>query len=317
LAGTAQTVSATRDCLLVVQKGDHSLGYYAVASGEELDRVALDPFPHEFALSKDQRRAYICHFGLALAEDEGPGGNTVSVVNVPTGQRVDTFDCGDFRRPHGIDVDGSGRVLVLSEMRGVLLRFDESRRVSDLVVATGGEGSHFVTVTSDGRRAFCSNMVSGTVSVIDTVAAIVESIAAVGERPEGSVLSHDEGRLFVANRESSQISVIDTESLQCLAPIRTRQGPVRITLDRRGRLLVALYHGRGMVMVDPDTGEELGFAPLGNKAISISFDDPTRAAYLSTLGNEVCQVDLDTMSLRQRIHTRADPDPTAVVRLGA
>jgi len=37
------------NCLLVVHKGDHSLGYCDLNSGDELARVALDPFPHEFA----------------------------------------------------------------------------------------------------------------------------------------------------------------------------------------------------------------------------------------------------------------------------
>jgi len=59
--------------LLVVQKGDASLGFYDPTNGQERHRIELDPFPHEWVISADQRYAYIAHFGLALAEDAGLG----------------------------------------------------------------------------------------------------------------------------------------------------------------------------------------------------------------------------------------------------
>lgn len=35
------------DALVVVQKGDHSAGYYDFHAGAELHRVSLDPFPRD------------------------------------------------------------------------------------------------------------------------------------------------------------------------------------------------------------------------------------------------------------------------------
>ena len=62
--------------LVVVQKNDHSLGFYDFQTGQETARIALDPFPHEFVLSRDRRYALQTHFGVALAEDEGAGGRS-------------------------------------------------------------------------------------------------------------------------------------------------------------------------------------------------------------------------------------------------
>jgi hypothetical protein len=59
----------TRDVLVVVQKDDHSLGYFDFATGAELRRVLVPKYPHEFAFSADGRYAYSRHFGLKLAED--------------------------------------------------------------------------------------------------------------------------------------------------------------------------------------------------------------------------------------------------------
>ncbi len=198
---------ADEPVLLVVQKNDHSLGYYGLESGCELDRVPLDPYPHEFALTGDRRTAFIGHFGVALAEDEGPGGHTVSVVDIPARRRVGTLDCGRFRRPHGIDLDAKGAVYAVSEGASRLLvardpadgRFGGDQ-------PTGGQGSLWVTVTRDGCLAFVSNMVSNSVTVLfPQEPARPPVILPVGERPEGSVLDAAEQRLYVVCRESSQI----------------------------------------------------------------------------------------------------------------
>ncbi|MBI4841891.1 MAG: hypothetical protein HY803_12615 [candidate division NC10 bacterium] len=148
---------SSREVIVVVQKGDHSLGYYDFETGAELDRVPIDPFPHEFAISPDGRLAYMAHFGVALAEDEGPGGNTVSVVDIQARRRVGTIHCGEYRRPHDVTFDANGALYVLSEGSSNLLVVQDPRsgRI-DHVVPTGGEGSHKVSVSRDGSLAFCS-----------------------------------------------------------------------------------------------------------------------------------------------------------------
>ena len=102
-----------REVMVVVQKGDHSLGYYDFETGRELGRVAVDPFPHEFTLSADKRTAYLAGFGVALAEHPGDGGSTVSIVDVAGRRRIGTVHCGDYRRPHDVALDGRGTLYVL------------------------------------------------------------------------------------------------------------------------------------------------------------------------------------------------------------
>jgi len=96
------------EVLVVVQKNDHSLGFFDFATGAELARVRVPDYPHEFAISADGRFAYSCHFGLKLAEDKGPGGNEISVVDLRTAKHVRSIACNGWRRPHGIALDGAG-----------------------------------------------------------------------------------------------------------------------------------------------------------------------------------------------------------------
>jgi YVTN family beta-propeller protein len=317
ILGFCASVQNPQDVILVVQKGDHSLGYYDFATGAEMDRVPVDPFPHEFSLSPDGRFAYLAHFGVALAEHAGPGGNSVSVVDIQARRRVGTIDCKTYRRPHDVVFDGNGQLYILSEGTSSLLVVkDPASGQIDRAIPTLGRGSHMVSVSWDGSLACCSNMESGTVTAVfpkDPERPGV--VLPVGKHPEGSVFDEDERRLFVVNRESAEISVIDVPNLTVRGSIRTPPGPVRIYRDRRLGLLVALYHGRGLAIIDPDNPSRQRIVPLPEKAISVGFHAASGTALLSTHAHCICLVDAEAGRFIRSVPTRSDPDPLAIVSL--
>ncbi|RPI09768.1 MAG: hypothetical protein EHM71_05175 [Zetaproteobacteria bacterium] len=307
---------APRDVMLVVQKGDHSLGYYDFETGQELGRVAVDPFPHEFTLSADRRTAYLACFGVALAEHAGDGGNTVSIVDVAGRRRVGTVDCGDYRRPHDVALDRRGALYVLCEgsSRLLVVRDPASGRF-DVALPTLGRGSHMITVVKDGSVAFSSNMESGTVTALFPDAPDRPGVVLpVGRHAEGSVLDAEERHLYVMNRESAEISVIDVRGLRVLGSIPTPPGPVRVCRDGE-RLLVALYHGCGLLIVDLDDPTAQRVVPLPAKAISVGYHAPSGTAMLSCHDQRVYLVDTAAGAVIRSVATRSDPDPVAIVRL--
>jgi YVTN family beta-propeller protein len=300
--------------MAVVLKGEHALGYYDFETGAELGRVAVDPFPHEFTLDPEGRRAYLAHFGVALAEDHGPGGHTVSVVDLAARRRVGTVECGEYRRPHDVAFDAAGRLYVLSEGAGRLLVLDDpaSGRI-DRVLPTGGDGSHKLAVLASGAVAFSSNMYSNTVSALfPQEPERPPVVIPVGRRPEGSVFDPEERRLFVMNREDAQISVVDVGRLSVTATIAVPPGPVRVWRTPEGCLLVALYHDRSLAVLDP-AGRVSMRVPLPERPISIGYHAPSRTALLSTHAHEVCCVDLACGTLARTIKTGRDPDPMVVL----
>lgn len=305
-----------RDVMVVVQKGDHSLGYYDFASGAELARVALDPFPHEFTLSPDRQVAYVAHFGVALAEQDGPGGNTVSVVDVPGRRRIGTVACGAYRRPHDVAFDRQGCLYVVCEGSSMLLVVpDPASGQIARALPTGGHGSHIISVTQDGTVAFCSNMESNTVTAVfpqepDRPAVVLP----VGQRPEGSVFDPEERWLFVCNRESNEISIIDVKGLAVASSIPTPPGPVRICRDQQ-RLLVALYHGCGLALIEIQAPTRPRLVSIPAKAVSVGYHPASRTALLSTHDHCVCLVDTAAERFTRAIPTRSDPDPMVVVSL--
>jgi YVTN family beta-propeller protein len=307
---------ALREVVVVVQKGDHSLGYYDFETGRELDRVGVDPFPHEFTLSSDGRVAYLAGFGVALAEHPGDGGSTVSIVDVPGRRRIGTVQCGDYRRPHDVALDGRGTLYVVCEgsSRLLVVRDPASGRF-DLALPTLGQGSHMVTVLRDGSVAFSSNMESGTVTALFPDAPDRPGVVLpVGKHAEGSVLDAEERCLYVMNRESAEITIIDVRQLRVLRSVPTPPGPVRVCRDAE-RLLVALYHGCGLLMVDLNDPAKQRVVPLPAKAISVGYHAPSRTALLSCHDQRVYLVDTVAGAVVRSISTRSDPDPMAVVSL--
>jgi sugar lactone lactonase YvrE len=259
----------------------------------------------------------MAHFGVALAEDEGPGGNTVSVVDLQARRRVGTIDCQKYRRPHDVAFDRSGALYILSEGTSTLLVVKDPRagRIDD-AIPTRGQGSHMVSVKRDGSLAFCSNMESNTVTVVfpkDPERPGV--VLPVGKHPEGSVFDEGEERLFVVNRESAEISIIDVKRLSVGGSFRTPPGPVRICRDSRVGLLVALYHGCGLAMVEIEDTAKQRVVPLPAKAISIGYHPASRTALLSTHEHCICLVDVAAGKFVRSVRTRSDPDPMAIVSL--
>ena len=82
-------------------------------------------------------------------EEAGTGGNTVSIVDVAARKRVGEIPLGDYRRPHGIDLDPkTGRVLVSCELPDQLLVLDPGRRRVGRTYDTKGKTAHMVKLLS-------------------------------------------------------------------------------------------------------------------------------------------------------------------------
>ena len=136
----------------------------------------------------------------------------------------------------------------------------------------------------------------------------------VGKHAEGSVLDAEERRLYVMNRESAEITVIDVRQLRVIGSVPTPPGPVRVCRDEN-RLLVALYHGCGLLIVDLDDLDKQRVVSLPAKAISVGYHEPSRTALLSCHDQRVYLVDTAVGVITHIVPTRQDPDPLAVVAL--
>src|SRR4051812_34108756 len=102
----AVALLAESSAYLILQRGASSGAYYSL-DGKLETTIPVAPHPHEMALSTDGRFLYTTCDGAQKTEHPGLGGNGISVIDINARKRIADISLGEFRRPHGIDVDPS------------------------------------------------------------------------------------------------------------------------------------------------------------------------------------------------------------------
>lgn len=328
MAGTGQTMRALTllllplallgqdPTLLILHKGGSSLGFYS-PRGQLLATVPVGQHPHEMVLSADGKTVYITDNGVMKIEDEGAGGNTISIVDIATRKKTGEIVLGQFRRPHGIAIDRlTGLLFVTTELPDQLLVIEPQHASVLRNVGTGGKTSHLVALGSGSRWAFVSNCSSNNVSAIDLVSGEFELIP-TGARPEGSVMSANRRLLYVANREAARITIIDTGKRAVVGEIPSGRGPARIAMTPDGKHLVyACMHDQTVEVADPVKRKVLWKVRLGGRPVSLSVSPDGRRAYASALESDtVYVVSLGERKIVRAIKTAPGSGPDPVLEI--
>lgn len=156
--------------LLVVARGTLQLRKTDPATQAILASVSTGNAPHEVATSPDGRRAYLPIYGDGSLGRAGSDGRVIQVIDLPSMRQLAPIDLGAGVRPHGIEVDRDGMLWVTAELARQLLVVDPRAGVVVARIPTNADQSHNVALSPDGRRAYASNVSSGSISVIDAKA---------------------------------------------------------------------------------------------------------------------------------------------------
>ena len=239
--------------LAVLLKGASAMAFYTM-DGKEIARTAVRPHPHEMVFSADGRYLYTTDNGTMRIEQEGTGGNFVSIIDVKARKKIGEIDLGKYRRPHAIDLDrATGKLAVTTELPDQLLWIDPKTKKIERTYTTGGKTPHMVVLGPGAKQAYISHSNSGNVTIIDLASGAIKSLP-TGTRPEGSVLSSDGKRVYVVNRESAKVTVIDTATQSIAGTIPTSKGPVRISRTPDGKqVIVACMHDEVVEFADTAT----------------------------------------------------------------
>ena len=315
LASSVQTL-AQNSTYLILQKAESSMGFYTPA-GQHLASVPVGKHPHEFVISTDGRYAYTTDNGSMLLETPGQGGNTISIVDLVSRKKAGEIQLGEFRRPHGIDLDRkTGHLAISCELPDRLLIVDPAARKVVRDYDTQGKTSHMVTLGPGAVWAFVSNSSSNNVAAIHLQSGKVKLIPTT-RRPEGSVLSKDGSTLYVATREG--ISIIDTGKQAEKGRISTGKGPNRIALTADERYLVySLIDENKVEIADPKARKVLGQVPLAGRPVSLTISRDSKFAFASAQDDDtVYVVSIADRKLAREIKARkgSGPDPVQEVVL--
>jgi len=204
--------------LLVANKGDHTLGIIDPVAGRMVATVKQSGVTgHEVVASPDGKTAYVPIYGDSGVGRPGSDGRTMDVIDLVTRQRVATVDFGGPQRPHHALFGSDGRLYVTAEVTNSIKVVDPRTQTVVDTLPTEQPESHMLVLSSDGKRAWTSNVGAGTVSAIDLAARTVTAVIHVAARAQRIALSADERWLFTADQDAPRLAVIDTRTNK-LAP---------------------------------------------------------------------------------------------------
>jgi YVTN family beta-propeller protein len=304
--GTAPEEAGISAVLVVLNKSDHTA---ALVDPKTLEVVRLVPTgigPHEAAVSHDGKTLYVANYGTRRP------GNTISVIDIPSGEVLRVAELGENGRPHGIAVASDGALWVTTEESQSLLRLSpQDLSIQDKYV-TGENVTHMVVLTPDGSRAFTANIGSGSVSVVDVADGSVKNIQ-TGEGAEGIDISPDGEEVWVAHRNENNVVILDARTLEKKETVATGEFPIRVRMTPDGeRVLVSCAVSNELVVYDRGSRKESNRVSLEETPIGILVTpDGTRAFVANTQTDKVSVIDLKEMKVVGSIAPGREPDGLA------
>ncbi|MBK7902672.1 MAG: gluconolaconase [Proteobacteria bacterium] len=317
-------VPASAETLLVVRKTDNAVNFIDPGSGLRLASVLTGNAPHEISVSPDGKHAVVSNYGTR----EQPG-STLSVVDLEQPREIRRIDLAPNTRPHGLAWYAPDRIAVTTEGSRHLLILDPAGGRIVGMIETAQETSHMVVASADARRAYVTNIGSGTTTAIDLVDRRKLRDIATGAGSEALALTQDGHELWVAARTDGHVAVVDTATLVVKARLPLTGIPIRIAMARDGRTALVTCAGAAeIVAFDVETRVERRrakvTAPLAPGAperpfarmapgsvlpVGLLVSRDGRSAYVAaTMGDRVVQFDTRTLEVLRSLDVGGEPD---------
>ncbi|SMC60523.1 YncE family protein [Kibdelosporangium aridum] len=311
---SAMQAPAGGDVLAVVEKGDKRLAFFDAGTGQRLAEIVLGDYPHELVADRERKFAYVGHYGVEFSSVVGPGASAVFVVDLRARSLVRTIEIAPFNRIHGVGMDASDRLYVLSEEKATLIGFDAPITAPSRAVNTGGIKTHLFSITRDGQRAYVTGLLSHTVSLVRPYdAAIAPVLVTPGQLPESSCLSTDERTLYVGARRTPAVVAVDARTMRVRGEMKVAGDPLRVYTVSDDQLLVTDLANKTISMIST------GLRPIWTVSVpgqpsAASFHPTKPIAYVSLLDTQrVAVLDLDRRQIVGTFATLRQPDASVLI----
>jgi YVTN family beta-propeller protein len=314
LMSTSPTQTKDAPLLLVANQTDQSLSIIDANRARELDRVKTrEVRGHEVVASPDGRFAYVPIYGDSGVGLPGTSGHTIEIIDLTTHKVTDTIDLGHPVRPHCVKFGPDGLLYVSAELDNAIDIVDPHTRKRVGSIATERPQSHMFVISSDGKRAYTSNVDSGTVTVLDLTTRKPVIVIPVADRAQRISISNDDRFVFTADQTQPRLAVIDTHENKVARWIPLPSIGYGTAPTRDGKwLLVTLTSVNKLAIVDLEKMTVINTIPVGNGPVEILTRPDKPIAYIScTKDGAVAVLDLKTWNLLDPIAAAPGADGLA------
>jgi YVTN family beta-propeller protein len=239
--------------LLVVNKGDETLGIVDPRRGQQIATVAEGGTTgHEVAASPDGKTAYVPIYGNSGVGKPGTDGRNMVAIDIASRKVVGNVDFGHGVRPHcAVIGPKDGMLYVTTELDQSISIIDPKTLKIVGTIPTGQPESHMLAITPDGKRGYTANVGPGTVSVLDMENRKTIAVIPVSGEVQRIAISTDGKLAFTSDQTKPQLVVIDTASnkVKTWIPLPAAGYGTATTPDGRW-LVVAVRTANKVAIVD-------------------------------------------------------------------
>jgi YVTN family beta-propeller protein len=319
VGGLLVVVSASLAGAVRIEAADPKSGFVLVANQQSASASLIDlsndsariikvgDGPHEAVIAPSGRIAVVTVYGV-----RGAPGNQLAVVDIAKGVVTKTISLDTYTRPHGAMFfpGDETRVAVTSETTQNVVVVNLSEGKVEYAIPTDAATSHMVAITADGKHAFTSNIVGGSVSELDLTTKSKVRVIAVAPRVEGIAVTPDGSAVWAGSNTNGTVSIIDTKTGTIVKTLEGFKLPYRLAMSANGKIAI---------ICDPD-GDKLHVADVaqrkviwtldaigGPRGVNISPDGKT--AFVTLAADETMGViDLEARKLTRKIKVEKSPD---------
>jgi YVTN family beta-propeller protein len=287
-----------------------------VLNGKNHELIAKLPAglgPHEIAVSRDGRYAYVANSGHG---PNRPPGNSVTVLDLKQNTVRATWSVGDHR-PHDVAVSRDGkRLWVASAPTKAVLEIDTSTGKVTREWNTGREGGWMLVATPDDKKIYVAHLEQGGISAIDLSTGKLKHIeTATGEM--GFAVSPDGRELWAANFQNHTISIIDVKSDTVSARIESGgKQPLRVRFTPDGKkALIPIASPPQVAVFDVAGRKVIDRIKLHKPPKIIAVSPNGKKAFVSHPSDDLVSViDVAAQKVIASAKTGKQPDGVAVTR---
>ena len=240
--------------LVVLNISDSMLGFISLKSGRMSAMLPIDKGPHKIAVSPDGKTAVITN------HDFGEKETSLTVIDIFKQKVVKRIDLKKYGQPRSIVyLPNENSVLLSIEGDHSLLKVNVKR---GKVIRSMKIGNNWVTrsvgVSSDGARAYVTQLGWATFSIVDLNRFDLLKIIDIGSATDGFDISPDDKEIWVAVRANNIINIVDSEKLKVVGAVNSGNFPVRLKFTVDGtRVVVSNAKSGDISIINTSTRKEI------------------------------------------------------------
>lgn len=248
------------ELILCTAKGSVALAIVDVDAGTAVDRIVVgEPEvakPHEIAIARDGRRAFVTIYGDADYGRNTPD-NRIAVVDLEARRLERHIDLDLYRGPHALAMDHAGKLWVTVEESHSVLVIDTEQLAIEKTVWMQAP-VHFAAADSSGRTLYFTHKQYPFVTEVDAAERTVTARIDLAVGAQALCVSRDDALLYVGDFNRPLLHVVDRSAHRVVRSVPLSGVPGWPYQTPDGRTLVMTTwieaEGRGFIeLLDPQT----------------------------------------------------------------